>query len=81
MMSKKKMIIWIMSFGVATILASQAYAGGLCGMPGMSGGGSCCSHEQKHQQSPTTEMVKCTYDGMEMDRKEMKAYMKYKGQI
>jgi len=73
-MNKKRMIAWIVVLGVVTLLASQLYA---CGMMG----GSCGGHEEKHQHATTKiEKVKCAYCGMEMDKKEMKAKMKYKGE-
>ncbi|MEK7812320.1 MAG: heavy metal-binding domain-containing protein [Candidatus Desantisbacteria bacterium] len=76
-MNNKRMIIWIVVAGITTLLASSLYAGA-CGMSGMMGGGSCGQHEEKHQAA-VSEKVKCAYDGMEMDKKEMKASMRYKG--
>jgi len=76
-MSKKRMIVWIGALGITTLLVSQVYAGGLCGMSDMSGGSCKAQHEYKQV---TIEKVKCAYDGMEMDKQKMKAHMKYKGQ-
>jgi len=73
----KRMIVWLGMIGVTTLLASHLYA---CGMPGMGGGGSCGGHEEKQQHATTVEKVECAYCGMEMDKKEMKAKMKYKGE-
>jgi len=76
-MNKKRMSAWIVVLGVVTLLASQLYAMMGCGM---NMGGSCGGHEEKQQHATKVEKVECAYCGMEMDKKEMKAKMKYKGE-